>query len=996
MNCIKETRLSILLITIIFSLAIIAQGHAATEVGGTISESVTWGIDGSPYLATSNVTVTGQNVILTIVANVTVLFNEGRYIWIKNGGGLVVQGTEENPVTFKSSTDGVFWSGIEFDSDSNHQASIIEHCIIDAADVGLDLDGASPTIDYCTFQNCNYGIDIDDNAQPIITNNLFQGNIKQPIRAYPNSVGSIGVGNRFENNGISEILVHGGSIPRDVTWLNHGIPYHAEGNITVQGSAKPILTLNPGVELRFDQGHYLWFKNGGGLQAVGTLENPVTFTTNLSGVFWSDIEFDSDSNHQASIIEHCIIDAADVGLDLNGASPTINLCTFQNCKNGMDIDNAQPTVTNNLFKGNLNQPILSDVESVGSIGVGNRFENNGISEILVRAGSISQDVTWLNHGIPYHAAGNITVQGGAKPILTLNPGVELRFDQSRYLWLKNGGGLQAIGTQENPVTFTTNLSGVYWSGLDFASDSNASESQIEYCIFRGAEPAVDLHSVSIDLNNCTFSENVIGAEISGSPNIRDSVFTQNAVGILVNGNEQPVIRNSTIAENTAFGIKVTTSSGSADARDNWWGHESGPLDDSDDSAAGGDYNPDGQGDRVTDKVIYRDWLGSRPVSAPPTITVLTPASGGAQTDNTFIIRWEDGDADDNALVSLYYDVNPEGFGGTLIVENLRENEPCDVYPWDTSNLLEGDYYIYGVIDDGNNPPVRDYAEDVLTIIHAKGIPGDVSGDGTLSAYDAVLILQYVVGIITQFPAGSLSPTGKVVPKDYTVAIPRFRVAPGERARVPVIVEDALGLLAGGIVVKYDTSVLRAVDVTPSSLLSGYFWKHHFTDDQVRMAFAGVQPLQRGGKIFYIEFEVVGGFEGDEIPLILESVDFVGGLTITKRHGGIEILPKETVLLPNYPNPFNPETWLPYRLSQDATVRISIYNTKGQLVRVLGVGQQSAGSYVAQSKAAYWDGKDNLGQKVTSGVYFYTLQVNYAIPSIGAGEFRATRKMVIVK
>ena len=233
-------------------------------------------------------------------------------------------------------------------------------------------------------------------------------------------------------------------------------------------------------------------------------------------------------------------------------------------------------------------------------------------------------------------------------------------------------------------------------------------------------------------------------------------------------------------------------------------------------------------------------------------------------------------------------------------------------------------------------------------------------------------------------------------QDYTVAIPRFRVAPGERTRVPVIVEDALGLLAGGIVVKYDTSVLRAVDVMPSSLLSGYFWKHHFTDDQVRMAFAGVQPLQRGGEIFYIEFEVVGGFEGDEIPLILESVDFVGGLTITKRHGGIEILPKETVLLPNYPNPFNPETWLPYRLSQDATVRISIYNTKGQLVRVLGVGQQSAGSYVVKSKAAYWDGKDNLGQNVASGVYFYTLQAREAIPSIGVREFRATRKMVILK
>ena len=99
------------------------------------------------------------------------------------------------------------------------------------------------------------------------------------------------------------------------------------------------------------------------------------------------------------------------------------------------------------------------------------------------------------------------------------------------------------------------------------------------------------------------------------------------------------------------------------------------------------------------------------------------------------------------------------------------------------------------------------------------------------------------------------------------------------------------------------------------------------------------------------------------------------------------LPKQSVLLQNYPNPFNPETWLPYQLAQDANVTITIYNIKGQFVRTLHLGNQRAGVYVPKDRAAYWDGKDSLDQKVANGIYYYTLK---------AGNFTATRKMVILK
>ena len=100
-----------------------------------------------------------------------------------------------------------------------------------------------------------------------------------------------------------------------------------------------------------------------------------------------------------------------------------------------------------------------------------------------------------------------------------------------------------------------------------------------------------------------------------------------------------------------------------------------------------------------------------------------------------------------------------------------------------------------------------------------------------------------------------------------------------------------------------------------------------------------------------------------------------------------LIPKETTLLPNYPNPFNPETWIPYQLVKDADVTLHIYAVNGRLVRMLTLGHQPAGMYQTRSRAAYWDGKNAVGEPVASGVYFYTLT---------AGDFTATRKMLIKK
>ena len=100
-----------------------------------------------------------------------------------------------------------------------------------------------------------------------------------------------------------------------------------------------------------------------------------------------------------------------------------------------------------------------------------------------------------------------------------------------------------------------------------------------------------------------------------------------------------------------------------------------------------------------------------------------------------------------------------------------------------------------------------------------------------------------------------------------------------------------------------------------------------------------------------------------------------------------LIPRETQLLANYPNPFNPETWIPYQLATDADVQIRIYATSGALIRTLDLGHQPAGRYQDRSRAGYWDGKNEIGESVASGVYFYTLT---------AGDFTGTGKMLIRK
>ena len=171
-------------------------------------------------------------------------------------------------------------------------------------------------------------------------------------------------------------------------------------------------------------------------------------------------------------------------------------------------------------------------------------------------------------------------------------------------------------------------------------------------------------------------------------------------------------------------------------------------------------------------------------------------------------------------------------------------------------------------------------------------------------------------------------------------------------------------------------------------------------------------VNRDGVVSVLDLILVAGlFDGaaaapstqPQVPGTLTAVEVQGWLTdaralevrdpIMKRGFGVLekllvfLTPRETELLANYPNPFNPETWIPYRLAEDAFVTLTIYDQTGQVVRGFEVGHRIASAYESRSKAIYWDGRNETGEQVASGVYFYHLS---------ADDYSETRKMLILK
>jgi hypothetical protein len=259
---------------------------------------------------------------------------------------------------------------------------------------------------------------------------------------------------------------------------------------------------------------------------------------------------------------------------------------------------------------------------------------------------------------------------------------------------------------------------------------------------------------------------------------------------------------------------------------------------------------------------------------------------------------------------------------------------------------------------------------------------DVNGDGGIASDDAVLILDKATGLAAPVRGVIASAAGPV-----TVTLAEAHGTAGQSIRVPVKVDSTYGLAGGDICVTYDSTVLRAVDVSsyPGVLLAS----NTAQPGMVRIAFAADRLDSE--TLAEIQFDILADKTS---PLKLQRVKLYGPNALPLSSRSIDriftswAMPAEQdALLQNFPNPFNPETWIPYQLREGSEITIRIYSASGELVRELDLGYRSAGFYVSRDRAAYWDGRNKRGEQVASGVYFY---------SIRADDFSAVRKLTALK
>ena len=195
-----------------------------------------------------------------------------------------------------------------------------------------------------------------------------------------------------------------------------------------------------------------------------------------------------------------------------------------------------------------------------------------------------------------------------------------------------------------------------------------------------------------------------------------------------------------------------------------------------------------------------------------------------------------------------------------------------------------------------------------------------------------------------------------------------------------IVDELTGLAEAGFRIKVKNLSTKAALSTISGDVAENGYNMTFVDTKAAHA-------ARVGDVLEISADSPDPLIGVQPVRHIVTIDDVKNSRIELTDLIAYEIPAETKLLRNYPNPFNPETWIPYRLAEDADVSLTIYDVNGELVRSIDVGHQSAAVYESRAKAIYWDGRNRFGEQVASGIYFY---------SLSAGDFSATRKMLILK
>ncbi len=641
-----------------------ASGHAANgfAVAGSIGGDVTWdGDDGFPFVVWDDLVVS-QGAKLTLTPGTVVKFRDYYdTLWVD--GMLMAGGEASQPIIFTSIRDDAAGGDTNGDGSATGPAandwdslrlrgpgSVLDRAIVRygggdwSENVYVSTRDITLTNNIISF-SAQEGIRFDNVLPATFTGNTFVDNTGAPVWAPlgANSHSLAISGNTASGHDANGFVV-AGSIGGDVTWDgDDGFPFVVWDDLVVNQGAT--LTLTPGTVVKFrDYYDTLWVD--GTLIADSEESQPITFTSlkddtaggNTDGKAllpagndWDSLRFRGTST--GSVLDNAIVRygggdwSENVYVATRDITLTNNTIAFGEGE-GIRFDNVLPaTMTGNTFVDNSGAPVWAPLSGNShSLAISGNTASGHTANGFVVAGSIGGDVTWDgDDGFPFVVWDDLVINQGAK--LTLTPGTVVKFrDYYDTLWVN--GTLIADGDQSDPITFTslqddaaggdtngdsgaTQPKANEWDSLRFQGSSTGSVLDYASVRFGGGDWSENVYvatgAIAIDNSAISYS-NEHGIRFDGaSPRLTGNTIAENAAsGVYTQNGAQPILRQSRITGNKQYGIFNQDRSRTIDAEDNWWGSVKGPNDPS--NEGGGLYNPNGDGDRVSDGVDYQPWL----------------------------------------------------------------------------------------------------------------------------------------------------------------------------------------------------------------------------------------------------------------------------------------------------------------------------------------------------------------------------------------------------
>jgi hypothetical protein len=337
----------------------------------------------------------------------------------------------------------------------------------------------------------------------------------------------------------------------------------------------------------------------------------------------------------------------------------------------------------------------------------------------------------------------------------------------------------------------------------------------------------------------------------------------------------------------------------------------------------------------------------------------------------------------NAIWGFAVIFKPSSLGAKPAVLSIKSDDPntatLDIPLTGNGIGLKGDVNDDGQVRSNDAILVLRIAASLLEPNAYQKWSADMNDDGNIRSNDAILVLRA--------SAGLGAPVKNIIANCVSIALGEAHGTAGDTVTIPIVVDNKNAFAGGDLVIKYDNSVLLASEIKSddSILLSA-----NISGGTAIISFAGLEGL-KNKEIASIKFKVLAN---NVSPLSFEKAELYGSdslpiktKVINGKFSALAIAPKEAVLFQSFPNPSNPETWIPYPLKDGSEVVIRIYSTSGKLMRQLNLGYMPSGLYTSSERAAHWDGKDMNGEWTASGIYFYSIQ---------AGKFSDVKKLIILR